>query len=121
MNRGITKLELTTMRLTSPRTILFKILGISYLSLFFGYDLGISSPTNNFIKILNNEINQNSNKLDETLSMNSIDFNVFEKCCAYIVPRKFTKKELKNLSDDEGLKRLLESKQKEVWKCLRNS
>ena len=88
-----------------PRNVIFP--------LFYGYDLGISGPTNNFIKILRNEINQNSNKLDETLTMNGIDFNVFEKCCAYIVPRKFSKKELKNLSDDEGLKRLLESKQKE--------
>ena len=88
-----------------PRNVIFP--------LFYGYDMGISSPTNSFVKTLKNDINQNANKLEDVLTMNNIDFNVFEKCCAYIVPRKFTKKELKNLPEDEGLKRLLESKQKE--------
>jgi len=88
--------------------------------LYFGQDTGIQAPVNSVFKALKTEVSQSANKLDDVLSLDGLDFHCYEKLYAYLSPKKFTKKDLKTLSEHEAAAKLLAAKQKEQVELIKS-
>lgn len=88
--------------------------------LFYGQNTGAFSLTNNTFKASKTEISQSTNMIEETLKINGLEFNLFEKGSAYFVPKKFTKKELKAAGDQEGSRKLILTKRNEQIEFIKN-
>lgn len=88
--------------------------------LYYGQDIGLKPKINTTFKNLKNEINIVGNKLEESLNINGLDFNCYEKGSMFISPKKFTKKDLKTLKEPEASSKLLAAKRKEQHELIKN-
>lgn len=87
--------------------------------MYYGQDTGKKTPINETFKTLKAEANQPSNKLENMLSINGLDFHCYEKGYMYLMVKKFLKKDLKSLPEQEATSKLLSAKRKEQFELIK--
>ena len=89
------------------------------IPLYYGQDTGVKTVTNSEYEKSKSLVKQNSNQLEEILTLGDLEFVCYEKETAFFQERVFTKRILKSLKEPELSQKSLLEKRKEQIRLIR--
>lgn len=88
--------------------------------MYYGQNTGVKSEVNKDYESSREEVNVVGNKLEDTLMINGLEFNCYEKSSMYFVLKKLTKKDMKSLKEPEASVKIIEMKRNSQLELIKS-